>query len=85
MNDHTIKVFLAASADLLQAAIHQAAAEDPEGYAHLQACIRAGGLLTVRADMSPTTGIAQIGIDVTEPSGATHRLMGATLEKMRAQ
>lgn len=85
MDDDTIKAFLAASADLLQAAIHQAAADDPEGYAHLQACIRAGGLLTIRADMSPVTGLAQLGIDVTEPSGETHRLMAATLDRMRAQ
>lgn len=82
MQDDAIKGFLAAAADLLQTSIHGAAEEDPDGYTHLQACVRAGGLVTIRADMSPITGIAQVSIDVTEPSGQSHRLMSVSLERV---
>lgn len=81
MSDTNIKQFLHAAANLLQSSIESARAESPDEYAVLVACVKAGGMVSFNATMSPTTGIAQLGIDVIEPNGTAHRLMSASLER----
>lgn len=84
MKDAT-QTFLAAAADLLEQAIRDATQENPEELALLGRCVKAGGFLNIHANLSQTTGIAQIGIDIIEPNGEKHRLMSTTLEKIRTQ
>lgn len=81
MSDQNIKAFMQAAADLLESSVKSAKAENPEEYAILVKCIKAGGMVNISATMSPTTGIAQLGINVIEPSGTSHRLMSANLER----
>lgn len=81
MSDTKIKSFMSAAADLLQSAVEAAKADTPDEYAALVACVKAGGMVSFKATMSPTTGIAQLGIDVIEPNGTAHRLMSANLER----
>lgn len=85
MSDTNIKAFMSAAADLMQSAVTQAKTDSPEEYAALVACVKAGGMVSLNATMSPTTGIAQLGIDVIEPNGTTHRLMSARLERESLQ
>lgn len=81
MSDTNIKAFMSAAADLMQSAVTQAKTDSPGEYAVLVACVKAGGMVSINATMSPTTGIAQLGIDVIEPNGTAHRLMSASLER----
>jgi hypothetical protein len=85
MSDTNIKAFMSAAADLMQSAVNTAKADSPDEYAALVACVKAGGMVSIKATMSPTTGIAQLGIDVIEPNGTTHRLMSANLERESLQ
>ena len=80
MNNITQK-FLSASADLLQEAIAAARAEDPHGVQGLAEILRAGGLVTLIATLAPSTGLAQINVEISEPNGATHQLSRCELTR----
>jgi hypothetical protein len=73
--------FLSAAADLLQEAISAAKNDDPEGVAGLAACLRAGGLVGLHATFAQSTGLAQIHIEIVEPSGQSHQLMKCELQR----
>lgn len=85
MSDTQIKEFLTAAANLLQSSMDTARTENPADYAGLVACVKAGGMVGIRATMSPTTGLAELGIEVMEPNGNTHRVMSATLHRKTLQ
>lgn len=85
MEDNRIRNFLCSAADLLQAAIQDAAADHPEEYSAVVASIRAGAMVSIHAEIAPTTGLAQLGVDVIEPCGTRHRLMSSALERMPTQ
>lgn len=76
-----IKNYLNATADLLQEALTEARTVDPAGAAGLAGVLRAGGLLCLRSTLAPSTGLAQILVEVTEPSGASHVLMSMEITK----
>ena len=71
--------YLASCAELLGHAVTQARQEDAEGVQGLARVLQAGELLTLRSTFAPTTGIAQVCIEVIEPSGQAHTLMTADL------
>ena len=75
-----IEKYLAACSDLLSQAVNEARKEDAEAVQGLARVLQAGGLLTLRSTFAPTTGIAQVCIEVIEPSGQAHTLMTADLE-----
>ena len=75
-----IEKYLAACSDLLSQAVTEARKEDAEAVQGLARVLQAGGLLTLRSTFAPTTGIAQVCIEVIEPSGQAHTLMTADLE-----
>lgn len=77
--------YLAACADLLNQAISEARQEDPEGARGLASMLQAGGLISLRSIFAPSTGLVQICIDITEPSGTTHQLMSAEIQRQALQ
>lgn len=77
--------FLQAAADLLEVAISQAMERDPRAAAGLDRLLRNGGLLSLRATLAPSTGLAQLAVEVISPSGVTHQLMATSLERMAVQ
>ena len=66
----------------LHAFLLRAAGSDTEaGSEGLNNVLRAGGLLTLRATFGPATGLAQLAVEVVEPTGQTHQLMQADIER----
>jgi hypothetical protein len=80
-----IKTYLNACAGLLEQAIEQARADDPEGVQGLANVLRCGGLVTLRSTFAPSTGLAQVCVEVIEPSGQAHSLMTAELTNSTLQ
>ena len=76
-----IQNFLNASAGLIEEAMMDARKTDPEGLAGLSNVLRAGGLLTLRSTFAPSTGLAMIAVEISEPSGVVHTLMNAEIER----
>jgi hypothetical protein len=72
--------FLAAAANVLNDAVRQARADDPDGARALQEVLRAGGVARVSATLG-LTGVCWIHCEVVEPNGTAHSL--ATLELHR--
>ncbi len=81
MHDSRIPEFMNAAASVLQAAIEQAGAEDQTAADGLVSMLRRGGLVTIRASFAPLTGLAQLAVDIVEPSGNAHTLMSVELRR----
>jgi hypothetical protein len=79
------KAFMESAARLIEAAVAEAGRTDREGVEYLAACLRAGGMLTLRATIAPSTGIAQLAVEVLEPNGRQHQLMATELKRMSVQ
>lgn len=77
--------FMQAAAELLQVAIEEARMADAEAVTGLERLLRAGGLLTLRATLAPSTGLAQLAVDIAAPNGETCQLMAVTLDRMAVQ
>ena len=73
--------YLNAASNLLKSAIDEARRDDPEGVAGLATAMRAGAMLTLRSTFAPSTGLAQIDIQVIEPCGLVHQLMACELHR----
>ncbi len=76
-----INDYLNAASTLLKSAIEEARRDDPDGVAGLAAALRAGAMLTLRSTFAPSTGLAQIDIQVIEPCGLAHQLMACELHR----
>lgn len=81
MNGDATSRFLAAGADLLEAAVLQAQRDDPEGVAALRQILRGGGMARLSATLA-ASGVAWIHCEVIEPNGTEHSV--ATLELRRS-
>lgn len=81
MHDAHIPEFMNAAANLLQAAIEQARAEDQAAADELASLLRCGGMVSIRASFAPMTGLAQLAVEIVEPSGNAHTLMAAELHR----
>lgn len=73
--------FLRSAADLISSALEDARETDPDGLAGLQACLAAGGMITLRATFAPSSGLASMSVLVSEPSGTEHVLSACELER----
>jgi hypothetical protein len=80
MDDITAN-YLNACAAIIQQAINQARSEDEDGARGLVQILRAGGLMRLSTSMAPSTGLAQITIEVVEPSGQSHSLVACDIER----
>lgn len=80
-DDPKLTQFLRAAADLLEVALRDGLVEDRSAAAGLQAMLRAGGMATISATLSPVTKTAWLAVEVIEPSGTRHQLMRAELRK----
>jgi len=72
--------FMAAAGDVLSVALRHAEAEAPGALAGLQHLAAAGGLLSVKATVGPSTGLAQLLVELTTPAGESHTLMACELQ-----
>lgn len=78
---NAVRTFLASAADVVNTAVISAKSEDAEGYEGLLCALRAGAMLSLSATFSPTTHLAQLAIEVTEPNGEKHSLMHVELNR----
>lgn len=79
------RAFMDAAARLIEQAVAEAGRSDREGLEHLATCLKAGGMISLRATIAPMTGLAQLAVEVVEPCGRTHQLMAAELKRMSVQ
>jgi hypothetical protein len=75
----TIKNFMNAAQALINQAVSEAQASDPDDFQSLAAMLRAGGLLRLAATFAPMTQQAMLQIVVIEPNGDEHQLMQCDL------
>ena len=80
-----IEKYLAACSDLLSQAVTEARKEDAEAVQGLARVLQAGGLVSLRSTFAPSTGLAQVCVEVIEPSGQAHGLMTAELSNSTLQ
>ena len=80
-----IEKYLAACSDLLSQAVTEARKEDAEAVQGLARVLQAGGLVSLRSTFAPSTGLAQVCVEVIEPSGQAHSLMSAELSNSTSQ
>lgn len=86
MSDNTkIQAFLAAGASVLEDAIAEARAIDPEGVKGLGKLLASGGIVRLQCSLAPSTGLAEVAVDIAAPNGETHRLMAAELHRQTRQ
>ncbi len=81
MSDKQIHDFIAAAGALVEAAIQPIKRTQPDDYEGLRMCLKVGGMVSLRATFAPSTGLAQLAVDIIEPSGQTHCLMTTSLER----
>lgn len=79
------RAFMDAAARLIEQAVAEAGRTDREGLEGLAACLKAGGMITLRATIAPTTGLGQMAVEIVEPCGRRHQLMSAELKRMAMQ
>lgn len=79
--DDLIRTYFQAAADLVQQALTEAAAQDPDGAAILRGVIKAGGMLTLHSTIAHAAGLACLVVELTEPNGKAHRLMACDLQR----
>lgn len=79
------RAFMDSAARLIEAAVADAGCSDREGVENLAACLRVGGMISLRATIAPSTGIAQLAVEVIEPCGRTHQLLATELRRMSVQ
>ena len=80
-----IEKYLAACSDLLSQAVTEARKEDAEAVQGLARVLQAGGLVSLRSTFAPSTGLAQVCVEVIEPSDQAHSLMSAELSNSTLQ
>ena len=80
-----IEKYLAACSDLLSQAVTEARKEDAEAVQGLARVLQAGGLVSLRSTFAPSTGLAQVCVEVIAPSGQAHSLMTAELNNSTSQ
>lgn len=76
----TIDRFMAAASDVLREALLAAESDAPGAVAALQRLAAGGGLLSVKATVGPSTGLAQLAVEVTTPAGESHTLLSCELQ-----
>lgn len=81
-HDTNISAFMSSAADLLQSTFDQALDANGEDKRYLARAIQAGALISLRATFGPTTGLAQLAVELIEPNGNTHNIMSAELGKI---
>ncbi len=80
-----IEKYLAACSDLLSQAVTEARKEDADAVHGLARVLQAGGLVSLRSTFAPSTGLAQVCVEVIEHSGQAHSLMTAELNNSTLQ
>ncbi len=79
--DNAIRHYMAASAQLVQTALADAAAEDREGTEGLARAMAAGAVLELVTSLT-TTGLAQLAVHIVSPTGERlGRLMSCELQR----
>lgn len=79
LDSRTIDQFMAAAADVLREALLMAESDAPGAAVAVQRLAAAGGLLTVKATVGLSTGLAQLAVEMTTPAGESHTLMASEL------
>jgi hypothetical protein len=79
------RAFMDSAARLIEAAVADAIRSDQEGVEYLAECLRVGGMISLRATIAPSTGIAQLAVEEIEPCGRTHQFLATELKRMAVQ